>query len=178
MYCPNCGRDNSHERKFCASCGTNLEAVSKALSVSEEGLFTKLDTSLDQFIARYAEHLFKDAPMRALDRQISKSWQVLGQGVLTSLFDLALFTIMTILLPIKFLILVIYTPIKLLSERGKSQKSTTAELRDQRAPHLLDPVPRKWLSNSAASVTEHTTVNLADSGATKQNLDLKRTSSE
>ena len=173
MFCPTCGRDNSHERKFCASCGTNLEVVYKALSVSAEGLFAKVDKSLNQFIARYAEHVFKDAPKRALDRQIIKSWQVLGQGILTSLFDLALMAIMTIVLPLRFLILLIRTPVRLLSERSKYRKSTTAELEAEGAPDLLDPLPQKWLSHPAGSVTEQTTVNLADPGSRKQNLGLK-----
>jgi hypothetical protein len=172
MFCPTCGRDNSFELKFCASCGTNLEAISRALSVSEEGLFTKVDKSLDQFIARYAEHVFKDAPIRALDRQISKSWQVLGQGALTSLFDLALFTIMTIVLPIKFFILLIYTPVRLLSERSKHRMSTPAEVAGRKAHDLFDPLPQQWLPESVASITEHTTMNLGNSGVPKKKARL------
>jgi hypothetical protein len=171
MFCPTCGRDNSLELKFCASCGTNLEAISRALSVNEEGLFTKVDKSLDQFIGRYAEHVFKDAPVRAMDRQISKSWQVLGQGVLTSLFDLALFTIMTIVLPIKFLFLLIHTPIRLLSERSKHRKSTIAE--GHKAPELINPLSQQWLPESVASVTEHTTLHLGNSGDPKKEAKLK-----
>lgn len=164
MFCPTCGRDNSFELKFCASCGTNLEAISRALSIREEALFTKVDKSLDQFIARYAEHVFKDAPVRALDKKISASWQVLGQGVLTSLFDLALFTIMTIVLPIKLFILLLSTPIKLLSERSKHHRNAAAEVEGRKAPALFDPLPPQWLSEAAPSVTEHTTVSLGSSG--------------
>ncbi len=173
MFCPTCGRDNSHRLKFCACCGTNLEVISRALSVSGEGLFIKVDRSLDQFIARYAEHVFKDAPMRALDRKISKSWQVLGQGVLTSLFDLALFSIMAVVLPIKFFILLFNTPIKLLSERSKYQKGDAAGLEGKKAPDLIDPLPWQWLPDAGASVIEHTTLHLGDSGSPKQNLDFK-----
>lgn len=32
MYCPSCGSDNQNELKFCTRCGTNLGAVSDALS--------------------------------------------------------------------------------------------------------------------------------------------------
>ncbi|MBL8125846.1 MAG: zinc ribbon domain-containing protein, partial [Blastocatellia bacterium] len=32
MFCPTCGKDNPHEQRFCARCGTNLETVSMALS--------------------------------------------------------------------------------------------------------------------------------------------------
>jgi len=163
MFCPNCGRDNSFELKFCASCGTNLEVISRALSVREEGLFTKLDKSLDQFIARYAEHVLKDAPIKALDQKIISSWQVLGQGVLTSLFDIALFTIMTIVLPVKLAILLIYTPVRLLAERSNNQRrNSTAETE---TPILFDELPRQWMLESVPSITEHTTVNLGDSGA-------------
>ena len=83
MFCPTCGRDNSIGRKFCASCGTNLEAVSQALSASDDNFFTKIDSGLDQFLARYAEHVFKNAPSNAAEQRIGKSWQVLGQSVLT-----------------------------------------------------------------------------------------------
>jgi len=47
LFCPTCGRDNSVGRKFCASCGTNLEAVSQALSASDDDFFTKIDSGLD-----------------------------------------------------------------------------------------------------------------------------------
>ena len=171
MFCPTCGRDNSFELKFCASCGTNLEAISRALSSHEEGLFTKVDQSLDQFIARYAEHVFRDAPMRAQEQQISSSWQVLGQGVLTSLFDLALFTVMTVVLPIKFLILLIYTPIRLLSERSKHRRGTIVA--GDKAPELFNPLSQQWLPESIASVTEHTTLNLGNSGSPKREARLK-----
>ena len=168
MFCPACGRDNSLAVKFCASCGTNLEAISRALSVHEEGLLAKADRSLDQFIARYAEHLFKDSPVRARDRKIGRSWRVLGQGVLTSLFDLALFSIMTIVLPIRFFTLLLYTPIKLLSERSKHQRSTAAEVEGKKTPNLFEPSSQRRLPKAVPSVTEHTTVNLGNSGAPRK----------
>jgi hypothetical protein len=162
MFCPSCGRDDSHKRKFCPSCGTNLEAISHALSDEAEGALSKLDQSLNKFIARYAEHVFKDAPVKALDRKVSRSWQILGQGALTSLFDMALFTIMTVLLPFRFFILLIRTPIKLLSERSKSRKSTIVELKGKDASYLPDTQSQPWLLNTISSVTEHTTVNLKE----------------
>lgn len=61
MFCPTCGRDNAIGRKFCATCGTNLDLVSQALSGSDDDFFTKIDSGLDHFLARYAEHVFKNA---------------------------------------------------------------------------------------------------------------------
>ena len=41
MFCPTCGRDNLLERKFCAASGTNLEAVSQALSGDRTNFFNE-----------------------------------------------------------------------------------------------------------------------------------------
>ena len=102
MFCPNCGRDNTIERKFCASCGTNLAVVSQALSGSDDDFFTKIDAGLDHFLGKYAEHVFKNAPANAAEQRIGKSWQVLGQSVLTSIVDLLLFTLMWNIIPLRF----------------------------------------------------------------------------
>lgn len=161
MFCPTCGRDNSIERKFCASCGTNLEAVSQALSASDDDFFTKIDSGLDHFLARYAEHVFKNAPSNAAELRIAKSWQVLGQSVLTSIVDLLLFTLMWNVIPLRFLLLVISTPVRLVTQRGRPQKHTMSGGR--RAPDLPEAAPQQWLDGSIESVTEHTTVILADS---------------
>ena len=32
MYCPNCGKENSTEQKFCRSCGLSLETVVQSLA--------------------------------------------------------------------------------------------------------------------------------------------------
>ena len=173
MFCPTCGRDNSVGRKFCASCGTNLEAVTQALSGNADDIFTKTDIALDQFIARYAERVFKEAPSVALDRKVSNSWKVLGQGVLTSLVDLFLFVLMWNIFPLKLFVLLISTPIRLLSERGRYQKSATAELGGERAPELPEPPPRQWLPDSVASVTEQTTIILGDPDPTGRNFQIK-----
>jgi hypothetical protein len=160
MYCPTCGIDNPLERKYCASCGTNLEVVSQALSGSADGFFTKVDTSLDQFIARYAEHVFKDAPVKVLDRRISRSWQILGQGVITSLVDLLLFNLMCVILPFRFLLLLVLTPIGLLTERSRHQKDVAGQLESKQAISFPDALPGDLPRSLGASVTEHTTRNL------------------
>jgi hypothetical protein len=160
MFCPNCGRDNSRETKFCASCGTNLEVVSQALSGNRDGFFTKTDAALDQLIARYAEHVFKDAPAKLNDRRVKNSWKVLRQGVVTSFVDVILFFLMWNIIPLRFLILLISTPFKLLSQRNNKQVSTTAGLEEKAERSLAEPSSNRWIPGSFPSVSEHTTQHL------------------
>lgn len=174
MYCPNCGRDDSHKRKFCPSCGTNLEAISNALTDEEDGAFARLDRSLDKFIARYSEHVFKDAPVKALERRVGRSWQILGQGILTSLFDMALFSIMFMLLPIRFFILLFRTPVRLVSERSRSRKAAAPALEGKEGRFLPDRESQEWLMNRGVSVTEHTTVSLSEQVSSKKAGQTKR----
>ena len=169
MFCPTCGRENSRERKFCSSCGTNLEAVTQALSGNADDLFTRTDAALDQFIARYAEHVFKNAPLNALDRKVSNSWKVLGQAVITSFVDLFLFILMWNIIPLKFLIMLVSSPIKLLSERNTRQKSATSDLKDKRELGPPASIHDGWSADSPVTVTEHTTENLSDYKRTRQN---------
>ena len=159
MFCPTCGRDNSIGRKFCASCGTNLEAVSQALSGSQDDFFTKIDSGLDHFLARYSEHVFKNAPAHAAEQKIARSWQVLGQSLLTSIVDLLLFTLMWNIIPLRFLLLLISTPVRLVTQRGRAKERAIAG--QTRMPDLPDSVPQQWLAGD--SFTEHTTAILRDS---------------
>ena len=158
MFCPNCGKDNPNGIKFCASCGTNLEAVSMALSGVEEDFFTKTDQVMDQFIARYNEHVFRHAPAQASERKVANSWRLLGQAVLTSLVDMLLFMLMWNVLPLRFLILVISTPFRLLSERNTSLEPPPID--GYKPPELAEGDPSLWENHSAPSVTEGTTLNL------------------
>jgi hypothetical protein len=160
MFCPTCGRDNSLERKYCVSCGTNLEAVSQALSGSQDDFFTKIDSGLDHFLARYAEHVFKKAPAHAAEQRVAKSWQVLGQSVLTSLIDLLLFALMWNVIPLRFLLLLISTPVRVITQRGRPSQRTIAA--DARVPELPDAEPQQWIAGSIGSVTEHTTAILRE----------------
>ena len=173
MFCPTCGRDNSIELKFCASCGTNLEAVSQALSGSDDDFFTKIDNALDNFLARYAEHVFKNAPSHAAEQRVGKSWQVLGQSVVTSFVDVLLFLLMWNVIPLRLLMLLISTPVRLLSGQGNKRKGALPGGR--RAPDLPDSVPQQWLPDSVGSVTEHTTMILPGPKPSEQNLELKTT---
>src|SRR5688572_12164847 len=160
MFCPTCGRDNSLERKYCVSCGTNLEAVSQALSGSQDDFFTKIDSGLDHFLARYAEHVFKHAPANAAEQRVAKSWQVLGQSVLTSIVDLLLFALMWNVIPLRFLLLLISTPVRVITQRGRPSQRTMAAAAS--VPELPDAEPQQWIAGSIGSVTEHTTAILRE----------------
>ena len=160
MYCPTCGVDNSHELRYCSACGTNMEVVSQALSGNADGFLTKLDTSLDQFLAHYAEHVFRDAPANVLDRRLSRSWKILGQGVITSLVDLLLFNLMCVILPFRFLLLLVLTPIGLVTERSRRQQEVAGQLESKPAINFPDASPEDSPRSLVASVTEHTTRNL------------------
>lgn len=162
MFCPNCGRDNLRERKFCASCGTNLEVVSQALSGNRDDFFTKTDTALDHLIARYSEHVFKDAPSKLNDREVSNSWKILGLGVVTSFVDMILFSLMWNILPLRFLILLVSTPFRLLSQRRRGQVTTTGGLEESTKTSLAEPSPGRWLPESYPSISEHTTQSLEE----------------
>jgi len=162
MFCPTCGKENALGRRFCVACGTNLEAVSQALSGSKTDFFTRTDAALDQLIAKYAEHVFKDAPTNTANTTIGKSWKILGQGVLTSLMDMILFTLMWNVFPLRFLILLISSPIRLLYERSNRQKITKAEIEEKTGFKLPPPATNELLDESMASVTEHTTERLQE----------------
>ena len=168
MFCPTCGRDNSIGRKFCAACGTNLEAVSQALSGSEDDFFTKIDSGLDHFLAKYAEHVFKNAPIHAAEQKIARSWQILGQGVLASIIDLLLFTLMWNIIPLRFLLLLISTPVRLVTQRGRSRERAIPA--GAKVADLPEPIPQQWLPGSIDSVTEHTTAMLSDPQRPKTGL--------
>jgi hypothetical protein len=162
MFCPTCGRVNPSERKFCSSCGTNLEAVSQVLSGGTTDVFTRIDTGLDHFIARYAEHVFKNAQSNAADRTVANSWKLLGKGVLTSFVDLFLALIIWNVFTLRFQILWISTPFRLLSERSRRQKTLTDGLKEEASLALPEPAEKKWLADSVASVSEHTTERLQE----------------
>ena len=160
MFCPTCGKDNFQDLKFCASCGTNLEAVSQALTGVEEDFFSKMDSGMDYFIARYAEHVFKDAPHDLAERSVKKSWTVLGQAVITTLVDVLLFTLMWNVLPLRFLILTISTPFRLLARRNRETQHRTLAPAYQ-APELAEGRSSLWIDQTGTSVTENTTKHLS-----------------
>jgi hypothetical protein len=156
MFCPTCGRENPNERKFCSSCGTNLEAVSQVLSGVTTNIFTRLDTGLDQLIARYSEHVFKDAPSNATDRSVGNSWKLLGKGVMTSFVDLLLSLIIWNVFTLRFQILLFSTPFRLLSQRARQKKPGTGPEKYTQ-PKLPEPPEQRWLPGEMISVSEHTT---------------------
>ena len=70
MYCPKCGNNQTEERKFCTSCGTNLGAVTAALThqlpVQRDAGVTSLAQAQARFQLQSAEAIHKGAPGAAL----------------------------------------------------------------------------------------------------------------
>jgi hypothetical protein len=174
MFCPNCGKENPLECKFCAACGFNLEVVSRALYTNSVGFYTRFDTALNQLIARYSEPVFKNAPTTALSRKLSDSWKVLGEGILTVPVNFALFWLMLfVIFPLRLLTLLISTPFRLLNslvsapfrqqmEKGNRAKSLTSAAEIQSTDNKAKREAGEWRIGSVMSVVEHTTEHLPD----------------
>ena len=161
MFCPNCGRDDSHQYKFCPTCGTNLDVVTIALTTGEDSIFTRVNKHLDRSVARYADHLFESAAMTAREGQVGSSWRLVGKGVLTFLIDLALLPVMFFFLPFRLLMLLLYTPLGLLQERSERKRSGVPAVggASESSKRGL-PEAGGWRVGSVGSVTENTTVHL------------------
>ena len=161
MFCPKCGRDDSHGYKFCPACGTNLDVVTIALSTGEDSLFTRVNKHLDRSVARYADHLFESATTTAREGRVGSSWRLVGKGMLTFLIDLALLPVMFFFLPVRLLMLLLYTPLGLLQERSERKRSGVTTVGGASEPSKRGlPEAGGWRAGSVGSVTENTTVHL------------------
>ena len=161
MFCPKCGREDSHQLKFCPACGTNLDVVTIALSTGEDSIFTRVNNQLDRAVARYADHFFEDASATDGDGQVGNSWRLAGKGLLTFFIDLVLLPVMFFFLPVRLLMLLLYTPLGLLQERSERKQSSlpTVDETSESSKRKL-PEARGWRVGSVGSVTENTTAHL------------------
>ncbi len=161
MFCPKCGRDDSQQYKFCSTCGTNLDVVTIALSTGEDSIFTRVNKHLDRSVARYADHFFDSATTTAREGQVGGSWRLLGKGVLTFFIDLALLPFMFFFLPVRLLMLLLYTPLGLLQERSERKRSSVPaiDVATESSKRGL-PEAGEWRLGPVGSVTENTTVHL------------------
>ncbi len=161
MFCPKCGRDDSHRYKFCPTCGTNLDVVTIALSTGEDSLFTRVNKHLDRSVARYADHFFESATTTAREGRVGSSWRLAGKGLLTFLIDLVLLPVMFFFLPLRLLMLLLYTPLGLLQERSERKRSGVPAVggASESSKRGL-PEAGGWRVGSVGSVTENTTVHL------------------
>ncbi len=161
MFCPNCGRDDSHGYKFCPACGTNLEVVTIALSTGDDSLFTRVNKHLDRSVARYTDHLFESATTTAREGRVGGSWRLVGTGMLTFLIHLVTLPMMFVFLPLRLLMLLFYTPLGLLQERSESKRSGMPAMgRASESSKRGLPQAGGWRADSVGSVTENTTVHL------------------
>ena len=177
MFCPKCGRDDSPRLKFCPTCGTNLDVVTIALTTGEDSIFTRVNKHLDRSIARYADHFFASATTTAREDQVGSSWRLMGKGVLTFFIDLALLPVMFFFIPIRLLMLLLYTPLGLLQERSERERSgvTTVDGASESSRRGL-PEAAGWRVGTIGSVTENTTEHLelaeASEGRTRTSDDI------
>jgi hypothetical protein len=161
MFCPTCGRDDSHQYKFCPTCGTNLDVVTIALSTGEDSIFARFNKHLDRSVARYADHFFESATTMAREGQVGSSWRLAGKGLLTLLIDLALLPVMFFFLPLRLLMLLLYTPLGLLQERSEQKRGSVAAVDGASASSKRElPEAGGWRVGSVGSVIENTTVHL------------------
>lgn len=159
MFCPKCGRDDSHRYKFCPTCGTNLDVVTIALTTGEDSVFTRVNKYLDRSVARYADHFFESAPTTAREGQVGSSWRLAGKGLLTFLIDLALLPVMFFFLPLRLLLLLLYTPLGLLQERSEQKRGSVPAAVDGASEMSKRDLPG-WRDKAVGSVTENTTTHL------------------
>ena len=161
MFCPKCGRDDSHGYKFCPGCGTNLEVVTIALSTGDDSVFTRINKHLDRSVARYADHLFESATPTSREGRVGSSWRLVGTGMLTFLIHLALLPMMFLFLPVRLLMLLLYTPLGLLQERSERKRSSVPAI-DVASESSKRGLPEAggWRGGPVGSVTENTTVHL------------------
>ena len=177
MFCPECGRDDSHGYKFCPACGTNLEVITIALSTGEDSVFARVNKHLDRSVARYADHLFESATTTAREGRVGSSWRLVGTGMLTFLIHLALLPMMFLFLPVRLLMLLLYTPLGLLQERSERKRSSVPAI-DVASESSKRGLPEAggWRGGSVGSVTENTTVHLelaeASEGGAKTSDDM------
>ena len=68
-------------------------------------------------------------------------------------------------IPLRFLLLVISTPVRLITQRGRTRQGTIGG--DPGVPDLPEAGPQQWLSGPVGSVTEHTTAILPDTDRPK-----------
>jgi hypothetical protein len=175
MFCPACGREDSQGRRFCPTCGANLERVTRALSPGGGSLLVRADRAFDRLVARYAGLFFGGARDKALDWRVSHSWTIWAQALLALPANFILFWIMLFgVLPLRLLTLLLGSPFRLLSERGDQQAAAqipapVAKVENRRA-QLLAPPPGQWALDSGPSAVEHTTMNLPDSATTDRKM--------
>src|SRR5688572_14772456 len=161
MFCPKCGRDDSHRFKFCPGCGTNLDVVITALSTGEETVFTRANNLLDRSVARYADQYFETDPPAGSEGRVCSSWRLAGKGLLTFLIDLALLPLIFFFLPVRLVLLLLYTPVGLLQERSEVKQGRVPAIDATNEPAKLElPETGRWRTGPIGSVTENTTVHL------------------
>lgn len=150
MYCPNCGKTNSTEQRFCRSCGLQLEKVVQALS--EQLTEAELDESLDRRRRGVETGIRVVVGATAAVVVGSVMWGIIYEMMLSGEVLVGSVFLAFIVGLVAFALLMLYRE-SLLTASGKRRAAQTALAQPGDTKRLpsgsqFEPVP---------SVTEHTT---------------------
>lgn len=154
MFCPNCGKENSSEQKFCRACGIGLEKIVESLT--EQKLLSAQDNgSLRQ---RILLETFGTVAFGGLVTVIVIAVGAIIYGIVTKMILTGSSVLAGILLT-AFIVFALLTLTYVffsesLKEKGNKRKQSGSELNEPKnAAHLLEEKPFE----PAASVVENST---------------------
>jgi hypothetical protein len=154
MFCPNCGKENSSEQKFCRACGIGLEKIVESLT--EQNLLSTRDNgSLRQ---RILLETFGTVAFGGLITVIVIAVGAIIYGIITKMILTGASVLAGILLT-AFIVFALLTSIYVffnesLKEKGNKRKQSGSELNEPKnTVHLLEEKPFE----PASSVVENST---------------------
>lgn len=159
MYCPTCGAHQTEDRRFCTTCGTNLSAITAALSGN---VAVPRETGLDQLAQAQTDY------RRGVASAIQKGAPGLGMLMASLLIFFFLPPGISVWICFGLIIGGVASLGKGVSDFYLAQAELkSAELRAQSTPLYSTPPPAQINSPSIQepipqhSVTEHTTRHLS-----------------
>jgi hypothetical protein len=147
MYCPNCGRENPEEPRFCRSCGLGLGTISQAL-VNELST-TKSDGSSIEIVELERKRWHNPLVYGFLMLMLGMVIVIFGKKIAVE----QLIADLGMLIAMLGIGLLGFKGVSLIRSQSSSSPATKALLESKPTTELPHAVP----SGEPASVTEHTT---------------------
>lgn len=147
MYCPNCGKDNPENTRFCRSCGLGLQTISHAL-VNELSA-TKSDDGLIEIVESEQKRWRNSLMYGVLMLLLGMAIIIFGKKVVVEQLIADLGTLIAVL----GIGLVCFKGVSLLRSQPSSSRPSKSVLEGKSTTELPPALP----SGEQASVTEHTT---------------------